>query len=140
MRGGGIIPTRVGTSVGQVIGTGVFADHPHACGDKQALRLTASTAAGSSPRVWGQAIKLLTLSDIAGIIPTRVGTRSFLSSSARVPRDHPHACGDKSSSLTSMWFMAGSSPRVWGQACVLVDKDFFQRIIPTRVGTSMEIW
>ena len=25
---------------------------------------------------------------------------------------------------------------MWGQACILVDKDFFQRIIPTRVGTS----
>ena len=50
-------------------------------------------------------------------------------------QDHPHACGDKGClSLTTMR-IAGSSPRVWGQA----SKGLFAvpppRIIPTRVGT-----
>ena len=86
--------------------------------------------------MWGQAIKLLTLSDIAGIIPTRVGTRSFLSSSARVPRDHPHACGDKLACLSIRIFSRGSSPRVWGQVWRYGKEVIKMRIIPTRVGTS----
>ncbi len=71
----GIIPTRMGTSdLISPIPTRK-GDHPHAYGDKTTLSPSFAITLGSSPRVWGQAIKLLTLSDIAGIIPTRMGTR-----------------------------------------------------------------
>ena len=51
-------------------------------------------------------------------------------------RDHPHACGDKST-LTS-WSMcfAGSSPCVWGQGNGQLTALSGDRIIPMRVGTS----
>ena len=53
-------------------------------------------------------------------------------------RDHPHACGDKVGEIVVRAERGGSSPRVWGQ-----DKDAFSscsydRIIPTRVGTSSD--
>ena len=71
----GIIPTRVGTRCPCHFKAISYQDHPHACGDKGDFVILRRKPLGSSPRVWGQAIKLLTLSDIAGIIPTRVGTR-----------------------------------------------------------------
>ena len=70
---------------------------------------------GSSPRVWGQAIRR--------------------NSSAMEHKDHPHACGDKKSIPNTMWKKAGSSPRVWGQDEHLSDLISESRIIPTRVGT-----
>ena len=49
-------------------------DHPHACGDKLILYWTGSISVGSSPRVWGQALKSRGIDIEHGIIPTRVGT------------------------------------------------------------------
>ena len=49
-----IIPTRVGTSF-ELAGVRFSAFyHPHACGDKLNLLLSAFQQSGSSPRVWGQ--------------------------------------------------------------------------------------
>ena len=69
--------------------------------------------AGSSPRVWGQDIKIRIFGKLLGIIPTRVGTSIALLHRLNSDRDHPHACGDKIPVLVTV-----------------------ARIIPTRVGTS----
>ena len=69
------------------------------------------------------------------IIPTRVGTRLADKSTVKSESNHPHACGDKStSSLTSMAYIK-SSPRVWGQDRRKTWIDGQHWIIPTRVGT-----
>ena len=52
-------------------------------------------------------------------------------------RDHPHACGDKGIQFAKGDKVMGSSPRVWGQEEVQVMAERLQRIIPTRVGTSV---
>ena len=93
---------------------------------------------GSSPRVWGQAIWALYLADQAGIIPTRVGTSNVLICHQKIHGDHPHACGDKSSRRYVCLCELGSSPRVWGQALHFCAYQNHFRIIPTRVGTSIE--
>ena len=50
-------------------------------------------------------------------------------------KDHPHAYGDKSSSMSLEKATDGSSPRVWGQEnCQMYIKAVFG-IIPTRMGT-----
>ena len=49
-----IIPTRVGTSDIFSCFDYLTWDHPHACGDKNRIVLTLTSATGSSPRVWGQ--------------------------------------------------------------------------------------
>ena len=110
-------------------------DHPHACGDKRAVRAGYLQLPGSSPRVWGQVIILLRRSYRKRIIPTRVGTRLASCALNSDLEDHPHACGDKNLMGWTSLQVLGSSPRVWGQ-----DKDAFSscsydRIIPTRVGT-----
>ncbi len=50
----GIIPTRVGTSIGGLPIGLVGRDHPHACGDKVRNGKIILRSLGSSPRVWGQ--------------------------------------------------------------------------------------
>ena len=111
-------------------------DHPHACGDKYEIACYFLLISGSSPRVWGQADFVLLYTDVAGIIPTRVGTSVSILKYSERKKDHPHACGDKYSYKSKAGQAQGSSPRVWGQ----VTPPFFviitQRIIPTRVGTS----
>ena len=86
--------------------------------------------------MWGQGAILFAVAHGHRIIPTRVGTSlsAFLS---RVPaKDHPHACGDKVLQENTTYAMLGSSPRVWGQDSGDGVFTVWERIIPTRVGTS----
>ena len=54
-----------------------------------------------------------------------------------IPRDHPHAYGDKLVSYTKLRGFIGSSPRVWGQVSPAIPARNVKRIIPTRMGTSV---
>ena len=85
--------------------------------------------------MWGQASNDSLISMSIGIIPTRVGTRGFLSLAFCVVKDHPHACGDKRFSVVGFLCGKGSSPRVWGQEIYDKLTEMRARIIPTRVGT-----
>ena len=69
-----IIPTRMGTSSYCYIYLFGCKDHPHAYGDKASLKLLIKLLPGSSPRVWGQEILLLSCGKELRIIPTRMGT------------------------------------------------------------------
>ena len=92
---------------------------------------------GSSPRVWGQEVFDVIDELMDGIIPTRVGTSETHKSERLERRDHPHACGDKLETLSRRACISGSSPRVWGQAELAKSANSTNRIIPTRVGTSL---
>ena len=133
----GIIPTRVGTS--RRVQAFVIAvwDHPHACGDKIIQSQENPLIQGSSPRVWGQDGFLQNYHKWWRIIPTRVGTRWYTAKRRAAERDHPHACGDKAYDKWLTLRNGGSSPRVWGQERNGDKCDKKQRIIPTRVGTSL---
>ena len=86
--------------------------------------------------MWGQAGQCRGNEAAAGIIPTRVGTSDEELMNELKKRDHPHACGDKSSITALVASSMGSSPRVWGQAIVYDNNKANRGIIPTRVGTS----
>ena len=70
-----IIPTRMGTRKGVLYIFAPVGDHPHAYGDKLYSSQARCNFQGSSPRVWGQVFIGLYSAVIAGIIPTRMGTR-----------------------------------------------------------------
>ena len=111
-------------------------DHPHAYGDKFACIRFRASCSGSSPRVWGQASSKLRKKRGKRIIPTRMGTRIFHAVPAEAEKDHPHAYGDKPHIQLMAIVLWGSSPRVWGQVITWTCSNNFQRIIPTRMGTS----
>ena len=136
--GYGIIPTRVGTRKNHERINEMDKDHPHACGDKVLHGRTGIKCVGSSPRVWGQDSYRSRNQKRSRIIPTRVGTRSFLDNRKSWNKDHPHACGDKVQYQTWFLLLSGSSPRVWGQGSASLEKLFKIGIIPTRVGTRRQ--
>ncbi len=113
---GGIIPTRVGTRGVKNLLYSLPKDHPHACGDKRLFLRADTLSLGSSPRVWGQGVSRICCIRCQRIIPTRVGTSPVKTLPSRRLWDHPHACGDKETSL--------------------ITYSIDNRIIPTRVGTS----
>ena len=98
----GIIPTRVGTSVKSTLYFANLGDHPHACGDKSDVGYADVVQVGSSPRVWGQDPIPTHATAVSRIIPTRVGTSPINSSEFIKRRDHPHACGDKSMTVSEI--------------------------------------
>ena len=112
-------------------------DHPHACGDKLTSWLYSFFVPGSSPRVWGQVRSIPRPKRIVRIIPTRVGTSQNNLEYHTNTQDHPHACGDKLIYGQRVYLGLGSSPRVWGQDKPYLRFYHHQRIIPTRVGTSI---
>ena len=87
--------------------------------------------------MWGQVAITHSVCHSAGIIPTRVGTRSLIKMTRQTLRDHPHACGDKTICSAYRHGGIGSSPRVWGQAILKLESVLCARIIPTRVGTRL---
>ena len=136
----GIIPTRVGTSDGVRDVLDQREDHPHACGDKSVPAFATVPVLGSSPRVWGQESGQCTCVSTRRIIPTRVGTSIEKRISYFSRQDHPHACGDKTATLSKGGKIQGSSPRVWGQEIYDKLTEMRARIIPTRVGTSVVVY
>ena len=131
----GIIPTRVGTSFLLFRVNFKSRDHPHACGDKHSQFRREDLFKGSSPRVWGQGTISCVRRHRTRIIPTRVGTSTFLWLIGQPVQDHPHACGDKLSAAFFRANFVGSSPRVWGQVSSVSPSSLTSGIIPTRVGT-----
>ena len=137
MRASGIIPTRMGTrSIITIIFT-KSKDHPHAYGDKLRGYCLVLSSMGSSPRVWGQVYPRFPDIYKGRIIPTRMGTSSYLYLLPIGLKDHPHAYGDKTKLSYRFHIGAGSSPRVWGQVPVRAGQCQHYRIIPTRVGTRI---
>ena len=89
--------------------------------------------------MWGQDDVLVMSEALQRIIPTRVGTSQVWQAEHGLCRDHPHACGDKKRQGRVAGGWRGSSPRVWGQVDTDYNNSLANRIIPTRVGTSILI-
>ena len=83
---GRITPAYAGKrpSIGMV--TGSFEDHPRVCGEKKPKNRTATTSAGSPPRMRGKDGSRPTLVKVEGITPAYAG-------------DHPRVCGEKTEKI-----------------------------------------
>ena len=66
-----------------------------------------------------------------------MGTSIILYNLRYYTEDHPHAYGDKLSKSAPTVQSLGSSPRVWGQGYHSTAVGVSERIIPTRMGTSL---
>ena len=130
---------RVGTSLHTACCRCRSWDHPHACGDKTSTANARKYTSGSSPCVWGQVSRYVDNRHFVRIIPMRVGTRSIRCVDCAFTQDHPHACGDKHYSFTTVTARLGSSPCVWGQVSPNRRQKLPDRIIPMRVGTSYRV-
>ncbi len=132
-------------------------DHPHACGENVAPNAARMTAAGPSPRVWGErVVRVATVAPLR-TIPTRVGRTHSAAENIPHVADHPHACGENRGVSERTEPNRGPSPRVWGELATLPFRqratgpsprvwgerrgrkrfDCASRTIPTRVGRTL---
>ncbi len=89
------IPTHVGNRYAIGMVPAATAVHPHACGEQFYNGSCRCYSVGSSPRMWGTALKMINAQHEVRFIPTHVGNSSpsdFPPSSCTV---HPHACGEQ---------------------------------------------
>ena len=70
-------------------------------GTSTSVMIYAVVSIGSSPRVWGQVNSEGAPVSSDRIIPTRMGTSYLVLAYRRLPRDHPHAYGDKTKHRTT---------------------------------------
>ena len=68
-----ITPTCVGNTVDESSKTTAEKDHPHVCGEYEAVRTCGPGATGSPPRVWGIRSPREWGGPLVGITPTCVG-------------------------------------------------------------------
>ena len=129
-----IIPARAGFTCISMVGRGVLPDHPRACGVYRGWRFSFSRAWGSSPRVRGLQVYISFMTFTSGIIPARAGFTDRRSTSVRVCKDHPRACGVYVVSWTERTMSGGSSPRVRGLLVAGVVETALVGIIPARAG------
>ncbi len=130
------IPTRVGRTASRVPASRCLSDHPHACGENFAVELGSNPRSGPSPRVWGERVDATARWGVQRTIPTRVGRTERHEHFPDPRADHPHACGENSTGLTSSTGSTGPSPRVWGELACSMVVFMVLRTIPTRVGRT----
>ena len=113
--------------------------HPHVCGEHNMPPLHQYEINGSSPRVWGTQRSVLWRMASRRFIPTCVGNTVSRRMLRRAKAVHPHVCGEHSHWGTSISFICGSSPRVWGTPLFLDRYSVQLRFIPTCVGNTLPL-
>src|SRR5699024_2750136 len=108
--------------------------HPHACGVYRLAGFSSQDSCGSSPRMWGLLVIIMTISMLQRFIHTHVGFTSMLASFILHLSVHPHACGVYRLAGFSSQDSCGSSPRMWGLLVISMTISMLQRFIPTHVG------
>ena len=89
------IPTPVGNGFALAYSAYTQTVHPHACGERHCVQLSAGYACGSSPRLWGTAVAALVALAAGRFIPTPVGNGIFDKFRCSPLSVHPHACGER---------------------------------------------
>ena len=119
-----------------LVAVAAVAVHPHGCGERHDPDIAATTAHGSSPRVWGPLSRIKNFIFIPRFIPTGVGN-AVLDAGAFIPITvHPHGCGERFRRWRIKCRRFGSSPRVWGTLRLFFKFHLYTRFIPTGVGNA----
>ena len=114
-----IIPTYVGSTPAQCKHHVFLSNHSHVCGINKNLCLCFI----SSTR----------------IIPTYVGSTASHSKRSTFETNHSHVCGINEGFAASSASLIESFPRMWDQLLFPLKKNRILRIIPTYVGSTLQI-
>ena len=108
--------------------------YPHVCGAASRRHLSAISAMGLSPRVWGSlALDGYDLCCVRSI-PTCVGQPGWPGVPGKVGQVYPHVCGAARGKDLGTALPRGLSPRVWGSLECAAVYGCVIRSIPTCVG------
>ena len=89
-------------------------DHPRGCGAHSFSYWLQLVMMGSSPRVRGSPLGVVTSAALVGIIPAGAGLTASTRSWPGPSRDHPRGCGAHQMAGNNHQRLLGSSPRVRG--------------------------
>ena len=112
-------------------------DHPRVCGEKIGQNLIDRRQQGSPPRMRGKAVHHKHRHSPGRITPACAGKSGRTSGLTRPARDHPRACGEKSTSTSMMNCGWGSPPRVRGKDGNQSTGQHRGRITPAYAGKSL---
>ena len=130
------IPTPVGNGNMNICADVNLTVHPHACGERAPPCTRRTFTNGSSPRLWGTALRPVAGWLCLRFIPTPVGNGHPQRGKHGASAVHPHACGERTAISNRPDGATGSSPRLWGtDYCVNVTTRV-NRFIPTPVGNG----
>ena len=131
------IPTNVGNTPVNSGNPAFSAVHPHECGEHIMPRYYATSAFGSSPRMWGTLRLRCRRWCFFRFIPTNVGNTCHELIVPLPVSVHPHECGEHWCRLVVGRRFFGSSPRMWGTRTNYQIKSQYPRFIPTNVGNTL---
>ena len=132
----GIIPAYAGNTFSQFFQWFPHGDHPRVCGEHPGDGRLVVAHTGSSPRMRGTRLALLSDPMRIGIIPAYAGNTNRPAGESRTSGDHPRVCGEHHATGRERVQVAGSSPRMRGTP-LLTEIDFFpQGIIPAYAGNT----
>ncbi len=111
-------------------------DHPRACGERVINHLGVCTFCGSSPRLRGTPVMVLSKPSMDRIIPAPAGNAAHGQATHSPLPDHPRACGERLRIYRSSIDRYGSSPRLRGTRHAVQEKAQDGRIIPAPAGNA----
>ena len=130
----GITPACAGRSISSPRSGRPLSDHPRVCGEKRNFSMETCHSQGSPPRVRGEANVGEVRYGAVGITPACAGRSERKRHRSRNSGDHPRVCGEKDLALKGETKMAGSPPRVRGEASLSHHVSLLQRITPACAG------
>ena len=133
---GRITPAHAGRRILHWQWAGIRRDHPRACGEKRQASLSVMRNLGSPPRMRGEVKHKLRARPCARITPAHAGRSENSRLKWPKSKDHPRACGEKHTDLSSRSSVMGSPPRMRGEVTWQRSKIFRIRITPAHAGRS----
>ena len=111
-------------------------DHPRACGANQVKGAVDRFESGSSPRMRGKLVAVVTHQMTGRIIPAHAGQTTPPSRFPPTSTDHPRACGANRARVAHVRGIHGSSPRMRGKRQHRQVQADHGRIIPAHAGQT----
>ena len=130
----GITPAHAGKSLQYSSQNSLARDHPRACGEKNFFAISKHLHEGSPPRMRGKVRTSPGEGGGIGITPAHAGKSIGKNVTEASTEDHPRACGEKSSALSTTTSFRGSPPRMRGKVHLFFRERCGNGITPARAG------
>ena len=134
----GIIPARAGSRRSRRRTSTSARDHPRAGGEQEWRHTLSFGTQGSSPRMRGAVLLIVTSPLDSGIIPACAGSSGCARGRCGARRGHPRVCGEQYLLSYTAMPPAGSSPRVRGAVHEVGRVAQAHGIIPARAGSRTQ--
>ena len=135
---GRLIPACAGKTSSNGVGSCLARAHPRVCGENTEVDISATSAAGSSPRVRGKRAARPGVQVGDRLIPACAGKTSPGRQRGSRTAAHPRVCGENTTAVAARPRACGSSPRVRGKPRGGVRGVRGRGLIPACAGKTCE--